>query len=333
MKAVDLFCGCGGMSRGFENEGFDVALAMDYWKEALEVYQVNFNHEAKLHDLSNVSETIEIVKPIMPDMIFGGPPCQDFSSAGKRDVTLGRADLTYSYANIVVAVKPKWFVMENVGRITKSHILNDVIDQLSDAGYGMTAVILDASYCGVPQSRLRFFLIGELGGKHNQLLKTIKSRLNQNQTTMRDFFGDQLGVDYYYRHPRNYSRRAIFALDEPSPTIRGVNRPIPPGYVLNNGDPAGVTMDRVRPLTTLERSYVQTFPKSFKFVGTKTNLEQIIGNAVPVKMAEFVAGSINKYIANRDNDVPEDGLFEYADKVIIPQRALLPEIVLENWAC
>jgi DNA (cytosine-5)-methyltransferase 1 len=105
---------------------------------------------------------------------------------------------------------------------------------------------------------------------------------------LHDYFGDSLGMDFYYRHPRSYARRAIFGVHEPSPTIRGVNRPIPATYQLHPGDPVR-SLEGIRPLTTLERARIQTFPEDFEFIGTKASLEQQIGNAVPVKMAEYVA--------------------------------------------
>ena len=149
-----------------------------------------------------------------------------------------------------------------------------------------------------PQSRNRFFLIGGLGVENNILTPIYQKLLNSEQMTIRDYLGDSLNLDYYYRHPRNYSRRGIFSIDEPSPTVRGVNRPVPPGYKKHKGDPKYAKLSEVRPLTTVERSYLQTFPKHFKFQGTKTNLEQMIGNAVPVNLAELVAKGILNYISN-----------------------------------
>ncbi len=295
MKCVDLFSGCGGLSLGFEKAGFDVVAAFEYWEASIDVYKENFSHPIFTQDLTNEEESIKKIKEYSPDLIMGGPPCQDFSSAGKRDVTKGRADLTYHFANIVCAIKPNWFVMENVEQIKKSHILTDVIEQFSQAGYGLTSVILDASFCGVPQSRTRFFLIGHLNDSHNQLNGILKKNLLKKQMTIRDYLGDQLGLDVYYRHPRNYNRRGVFTIDEPSPTVRGVNRPVPKGYKLNACDPKNVDLNKVRPLTTIERSYIQTFPSDFKFFGTKTNLEQMIGNAVPVNLGTFIANAIKEY--------------------------------------
>lgn len=298
MKCIDLFAGCGGLSLGFEQAGFEVCAAFEKWEKAIDIYRKNFNHPVYETDLTNEKTAISQILNYQPDLIMGGPPCQDFSSAGKRDVTLGRADLTYHFANIVCAVRPTWFVMENVEQIKKSHILHDVIEQFIQSGYGLTSVILDASYCGVPQARTRFFLIGKLGEKHNFLTPILTDHLAEKPMTVRDYLGNSLNLEYYYRHPRNYNRRGIFSIDEPSPTIRGVNRPIPKGYQLNNCDPQGIELSEIRPLTTIERSYIQTFPENFVFTGTKTDLEQMIGNAVPVNLAKFIAESIQKFIEN-----------------------------------
>lgn len=296
ITAVDLFCGCGGLSLGFQRAGIKILAAVDNWQPALNVYQENFNHPALLQDLSDEKTAITLIKKYNPNMIIGGSPCQDFSSAGKRDISNGKAALTYHFANIVCAIKPRWFVMENVQRITKSHVLTEIMEQFSNQGYGLTPIVLDASLCYTPQARLRFFLIGELHGKDNALLNLINANLSDKPMTIRDYLGDKLNLQYYYRHPRSYARRGIFSIDEPSPTIRGVNRPIPPNYKLHSGDPENIDISTIRPLSTLERSYLQTFPETFKFSGTKTNLEQMIGNAVPVNMATLIASTIIKHI-------------------------------------
>lgn len=311
IRTVDLFSGCGGMTLGFQNAGFDIIAAIDNWKPAIEVYKNNFEHPIYDFDLST-EESKEFIIGLNPKMIIGGPPCQDFSSAGKRDDTLGRADLTISFAEIISAAKPQFFVMENVERIKKSSILKNAIRIFQEAGYGITIDVLDASLCGVPQARKRFFMIGCLGETNDFLLPYFSKNKSTKRMTVYDYFGNSLNTEYYYRHPRSYKRRGVFSIHEPSPTIRGVNRPIPAGYPKHPGDPVDVS-DNVRPLTTIERSYIQTFPKSFKFEGTKTNLEQIIGNAVPVKLAEFVAKSIMEYIEDqKENKVRHHGQLRFA---------------------
>lgn len=300
METVDLFSGCGGLSLGFQNAGFEILAAFDKWEPAVKVYRDNFDHPIYDTDLAS-EEGLEFVKNLNPKMIIGGPPCQDFSSAGKRDETQGRADLTISYAKIVAAAKPEWFVMENVERITKSHILKDALQIFKKAGYGISYQVLDASYCNVPQSRKRFFLIGHTNSSDNFLNPYFNKNQASKPMTLFDYFGKSLGIEYYYRHPRSYARRGIFSIYEPSPTIRGVNRPIPKGYTKHEGDPVEIS-SAIRPLTTKERSLIQTFPESFIFNGSKTDLEQIIGNAVPVKLAEFVANCIKEYISDKQHN-------------------------------
>ena len=162
----------------------------------------------------------------------------------------------------------------------------------------MTQIVLNAALCGVPQRRKRFIMIGHLGEQDDFMLETIKSRVSNKEMTVKDYFGEHIDVEYYYRHPRSYARRGIFSVNEPSPTIRGVNRPIPDGYKIHSNDPIQ-SLAGVRPLTTKERSMIQTFPENFIFVGGKSDLEQMIGNAVPVKLGEFIASAINSYILTK----------------------------------
>ena len=287
MNTVDLFAGCGGMSLGFQNAGFNLVAAFEFWDIAAKCYEENFNHPVFKSDLSNVKSAVEQIRRFSPELIIGGPPCQDFSHAGKR-VESSRASLTESYAKIIENIKPQYFVMENVDRAQKSKAFEKAENIFKNAGYGLTKIVLDASKCGVPQKRKRFFCIGALGKDDDFMKKNLESGLSQKSTTLRDYFGDTLDFEYYYRHPRNYNRRAIFSIDEPAPTIRGVNRPVPKGYPGHPNDACPIS-ENVRALTTLERSLIQTFPATFKWCGNKTEMEQMIGNAVPVKLAEYVA--------------------------------------------
>ena len=302
MKVIDLFCGCGGLSLGFEKAGFKIVAAFDKWDAALHVYNTNFKHPARQLDLTDVNHCVETIAALSPDMIIGGPPCQDFSSAGKRDEDNGRGDLTVNYAEIISTIKPPVFVMENVDRIIKTNKLVEAKRLFKEAGYGLSFKILDASYCGVPQKRKRFFMVGVLGEKDGFLDAALDAGQTKEPMTMRDYFGDSLGLEYYYRHPRSYARRGIFSIDEPSPTVRGVNRPMPDGYEIHSNDPVR-SKEGIRPLTTKERSLIQTFPEEFHFEGSKTDIEQMIGNAVPVNLAEYVASTVAAYLAEQGKDI------------------------------
>jgi DNA (cytosine-5)-methyltransferase 1 len=193
--------------------------------------------------------------------------------------------------------------MENVDRITTTKTLKIALEIFKKNGYGLSQKILNASLCGVPQARKRFFLIGILGEKDNILAPYLEKNLAKEPLTIFDYLGNDLGIEHYYRHPRSYARRAIFSIYEPSPTIRGVNRPIPKTYQFHEGDTTK-ELEKVRPLTTLERSYLQTFPKDFNWATlSKSDLEQVVGNAVPVKLAEYVANCIKEYINDKHANV------------------------------
>ena len=292
-RVVDLFAGCGGLSLGFQNSGFEVVAAYDNWQPAIEVYSRNFQHPIYCQNLEDLNDSIEAIKPFNPNIIIGGPPCQDFSSAGKRNEDLGNGNLTIAFAKIIAHLKPEWFVLENVSQFPRSQKYQQAKQVFKSTGYGLSEKILDASLCGVPQVRKRFFWIGELNGQDQALKPYLEAHLADKPMTVQDYLGKSLGTYHYYRHPRSYKRRGIFSIDEPSPTVRGVNRPVPKTYQLHPSDSAPISS--ARPLTTLERSYLQTFPKAFIFNGSKTELEQMIGNAVPVKLAEYIALCIKQY--------------------------------------
>ena len=115
-KIIDLFCGCGGLSKGFEMAGFEPVLAIDFWKDAIDTY--NFNHKKNVGICEDVSKLDEkSLEKIMNENkivgIIGGPPCQGYSTVGKRDVTDERNYLYLQYCRIVEKIKPEFF-----GKIT-----------------------------------------------------------------------------------------------------------------------------------------------------------------------------------------------------------------------
>ena len=292
MKAVDLYCGSGGLSAGLINAGFDVLSAYDNWPAAIDTYKRNLDDKAILLDLSDTDAAIDEVSSLDPDIIVGGPPCQDFSTAGKR--TEGaRANLTSAFCDVVRRCNIDYFLMENVPQVRLSRTFESVKCMLKNAGYTLSQVVLDSSYCGVPQARKRFFVFG---CKNNQsgteFLSWIKANMSKDRLTVKAYMGNDIDIEFYYRHPCNYSRRSVFSVHEPSPTIRGVNRPVPPNYEGNHLDSAPPST--VRPLTTWERSRIQTFPENWKWAGGNRNaeVELQIGNAVPVNLAKYVGEGI-----------------------------------------
>jgi DNA (cytosine-5)-methyltransferase 1 len=296
IRVVDLFSGCGGMSLGFQEAGFDVVAAYDNWDPAIEVYKRNFDHPIIKKDLFDADSASDIAKH-KPEIIIGGPPCQDFSSAGFRNEDYGRAVLSLVYSKIVAAIGTDYFVMENVPEIFKSKTYQLVEANFRENGYKLTKIVLDASFFGVPQKRKRAFTIGSKLDEDDFLKDALLSGKAKKPMTVFDYLGHGLGVDYYFRVPRSYQRRGVFSIYEPSPTIRGVDRPIPRGYKTRPNDPAPI--EQVRVLTPKERSLIQTFPETFEFFGSKSDQNQMIGNAVPVNLAKYVAATLLEYLCSK----------------------------------
>jgi len=299
-KIVDLFCGCGGMTLGFEKAGYNVVAGFDNWEPAINVYEANFNHPIVKLDLSDVDNSVSEISKFSPDIIVGGPPCQDFSTAGHQDESRGRAILSVCYSEIVCTIKPRYFVMENVAAIHNTKSFKTAITNFKKAGYGLTMKTLDAAYCGVPQIRKRMFVIGELNADDDFLNEELDKNLSDKPMTIFDYLGNSLGIEHYFRVPTNYNRRAVYSIYEPSMTIRGVDRPIPSGYKGHRLDSAPV--NTTRNLTPKERSYIQTFPKEFNFFGGKSDMNTMIGNAVPVNLAKYVGDALLKHIEKNYNE-------------------------------
>ena len=292
LKAVDLFCGCGGLSAGLIKAGLDVVAAFDAWEVATDTYRRNLSDHVSVLDLTEVKQAVAQVSEFSPDIIAGGPPCQDFSTAGKR-IESDRANLTLAFGNIVLTCRPDFFLMENVPQARLSKIYKRMVTRLQKGGYEVEGVVLNANLCGVPQTRRRFFVFGSLRtGIATRWLAEVSGRQSEKPLTVKEYMGREIEIEHYYRHPRNYSRRSVFSVHEPSPTIRGVNRPVPPNYQGNHLD--SISPSSVRTLTSRERGRIQTFPASWDWAGGDRNAdtELQIGNAVPVNLARFVGEAL-----------------------------------------
>lgn len=167
-NVIDLFCGCGGFSKGFEEAGFNVCFGIDMWKDATVTYQKNFPHAVVLNeDITNITGKDILKKTKLKaseiDVIIGGPPCQGFSVSGKRMIDDERNILYKSYVQIVSEIGPKVFVMENVPglvRLFKGQVAKQVIEDFTSIGYTVKMQILSADNYGVPQQRKRVFFVG-----------------------------------------------------------------------------------------------------------------------------------------------------------------------------
>jgi DNA (cytosine-5)-methyltransferase 1 len=168
---IDLFSGCGGLSRGFEMADFNVLLGIDNWLDALKTFEKNHNNSKILHaDLQNIHPKDVQFNFNLPsvDIIVGGPPCQGFSIAGKRAVDDDRNKLYKNFVEFVAYFKPKAFVMENVPNIMSmdnGEVKKQILSDFTNLGYNISYKVLLASDYGVPQNRKRAFFVGLLNGK------------------------------------------------------------------------------------------------------------------------------------------------------------------------
>lgn len=169
LNVIDLFCGCGGFSKGFEDAGYNVALGIDIWKDATITYKHNFPNSIALNeDITKVTgkKILSILddntsKSI--DVIIGGPPCQGFSISGKRMIDDPRNKLYKAFVDIVDEIRPKAFVMENVPglvRLFNGKVKDEVIQDFTSLGYDVFMQVLSADDYGVPQQRKRVFFVG-----------------------------------------------------------------------------------------------------------------------------------------------------------------------------
>lgn len=165
---IDLFCGCGGLSLGFEQAGYNILIGIDVWKDALETYRYNhINSKTICSDLSTLSPSVveNEIRTNSVDVIIGGPPCQGFSIAGKRIVDDERNKLYKSFVKMVKHFSPKAFVLENVPNILtmgNGSIKQAIIADFEELGYTVFTKVLLASDYGVPQNRKRAIFVGLL---------------------------------------------------------------------------------------------------------------------------------------------------------------------------
>lgn len=161
--AISLFTGAGGMDVGFERAGVQIIFANELMKEAAETYNANHRKGIMVNDdIVNVLDRLEEFKNI--DFVFGGPPCQGFSVAGKMDPEDERSKLIFTFLDAVEKVNPRAFVMENVKALGAFSKWEDVrlkyIYKAQEMGYLCIPFILNATEYGVPQKRERVFFIG-----------------------------------------------------------------------------------------------------------------------------------------------------------------------------
>lgn len=326
---IDLFSGCGGLALGFKQAGFKSVFAVDNDKASALTYEKNFGHPVYL---GNIEELKSV--PSGVDFIIGGPPCQGFSPLGKMSPSKKHPKMNklwQEYLRIVDMVKPRGFVVENVPEFLDSEEFKIFKEEIKKRNYNIKAHVLNAAEFGVPQSRKRGFTIA------------LKDRFPvfpapvSKQKTVRDAIGDlplkpdgknwhigrsptEKSLERYKCVPKGGNR---FDLMRKRPDITPdcwLNKPAGSTDVFGRlwWDRPSVTIrteffkpekgrylhpEANRPITHREAARLQTFPDNFEFVGSKTEVARMIGNAVPPTLALNVALAVKKVLNQPEKTV------------------------------
>ena len=326
MDVVSFFSGCGGLDLGFEKAGFRVVWANEFEPSIHATYEKNHpNTFLCKEDINNISPND------IPDCdaFIGGPPCQSWSVAGKQQgLNDKRGQLFLTYIGMIKEKMPKFFVIENVKGLLDEKfkdVFENFLTKLDEIGYNVKYRLLDAVDYEVPQNRERVFLIGfrhDLGIDYhfpqpsaNKPL-TLKDSIgditvtpipckeNEVMTDSNSYYNGKFGPHYY----RGNRRRSW---DKPSFTIHATGYNIPlhpssPSMIYNAHEDWSFIKENqheYRRLTVRECARIQTFPDSFEIdCPNIIDAYKMIGNAVPVRMAETLAISIKDAIENAINE-------------------------------
>jgi DNA (cytosine-5)-methyltransferase 1 len=214
--AIDLFAGAGGFSLGMEQAGFEVAVAVEYDPVHAGVYAFNFpTTKVVCRDIGTLSG--QVIQEAMwewakshgrsrryksIDLVFGGPPCQGFSSIGKGQVDDVRNNLVFEFCRLVKELQPRYFVMENVPGLKRQKyagVLSRLIEEFQSAGYQITqpVQILNAASFGVPQKRRRLFLLGTRVGEMPLVYPLAKLSSPSQYITVQDAIADLPNLDNF----------------------------------------------------------------------------------------------------------------------------------------
>lgn len=318
---IDLFCGAGGLSLGFEQAHFKNVFSVEYNHDFAKTYMRNFPaHKLLIQDIRTITNE-QIAKFIDEqgiDVIIGGPPCQGFSKAGNIGRTFmedERNQLFREFVRFVSFIQPRLFLMENVAAMA-THLKGQTIEKIVDAfaqagrGYQVKWQVLNCVDYGVAQQRRRIVLVGVRKDLHTEFHFPQK---NKKIYTIKEAIGDLpvLKSGETSEIPNHSAMRHTSQMLEKMSYIKdgGDRNDIPPQirpqsgdmrkYIRYNSQKPSVCItgdmrkafhyQQNRALTCRELARIQSFPDDFVFEGASIQIQQQIGNAVPPKLAKQLA--------------------------------------------
>ena len=312
-KVLDLFCGCGGMTEGLKKT-LNVVCGVDVWDKAIDSYKKNHKHLSFCEDLTKFPPQ-ELEKKINTkfDIIVGGPPCQGFSMAGKRDKNDPRNSLFIEFYKYISYFKPKAFIMENVMGILSMKMKNnekaiDIIMNKLNENYNCCINKLYASDFGVPQNRRRVIIIGirkdlniipteiETIIKNKDMRVPVSKVLENKEDVDKKYYLSVKAINGIKKKKERMKQKKngfgaqYLDLSKPSYTI--------PARYWKDGYDALVKYsdDEIRRLTIKELKRIQSFPDSYILVGNKREQIMQIGNAVACDFAYHLGKYINNIL-------------------------------------
>lgn len=313
MTFVDLFCGAGGLSKGFEFAGLNGICGLDFFKEAVATYRRNFSHPCIYGDITKPETKKEFYDTVSReldgrelDLVAGGFPCQGFSIAGKRVVTDPRNVLYKELIEIVSTLKPKFVVCENVKGLRtmlKGRVEQKILDDFRAIGYNVSVAILNAADFYVPQIRNRVIFIGNRIGLTNLHPAPILSK--DKYKTMGEAIGDLIShpADPAFNHvPNKHPQEMVERmkkLKEWEGLYKAPNGRYREAYVRWGWNSPGCTIKEnhggcaihpklPRAITAREMARLQSFPDDFIFEGGKSSQLVQLGNAVPPLLGKAI---------------------------------------------
>lgn len=334
LNYIDLFCGAGGFSLGFDKAGFNNIFSLDIEDNFCKTYRHNFpKHNLVKKDIKNLTSTDikTLINKQTIDVIVGGPPCQGFSIAGsiaRNFIDDPRNYLFKEFVRVVSIVKPKCFVMENVARLythNKGKTRDEIILDFENIGYSVKSKIINTAEYGIPQVRKRVFFIGsriEKGivfPKVNNKNKTVKQAIHDLPVLNS---GDKSDVPNHIamNHSKQMLKKMSYISDggdrtEIPESIRPQSGDIRK-YIRYQGNKPSITVtgdmrkvfhfSQNRALTVRELARLQTFPDDFVFQSSSISQQQQVGNAVPPVIAEIIANTLKKSLKIRQ--LPDEKL-------------------------
>lgn len=323
MKAIDIFSGPGGMTIGMKKAGLVPLASVEKRKDAVDTYTAH-TPEADHYcdDIRNISFLKYRNKA---EVVFGGPPCQPFSTGGLRRVTTDPRNMMPAFIRVLDEVQPRAFVIENVpGLATKSRInyLGEILRDLSNLGYKLSWRILLASDYGVPQKRKRLFIVGMKDAFFWFPIPThgptaTKPHIPSSSViSIKKANGEPpncpvIFAKYpdprrspYAGHVYNGGGRPI-DLNAPCHTVLASAggykthwvdtqniAPVYTKHLREGGKPWQGEVPGARRMTVRESALIQTFPENMEFAGKSSSQYTQVGDAVPPLLAEAIGTSL-----------------------------------------